>query len=597
MRIKTAALSMHAFNGRFGLESEDFFRLWLKTAFRVLVVVMGAMHTWAAVVAHSMSEDGINYLDMGDAYLRGDWGMALNTVWSPMYAWILGLVQHVVRPPMRWEFPVVQFVNFGIYLSALMGFEFFWRELTRYRQNKTWNLSDGTISLPYWAWEPLGYSLFLWSSLSLINIWAVTPDMLMTVWVYIAAGLILRIRMGLGTWSTFGVLGMILGFAFLTKAVMFPLAFIFLVVALFSTEHFKTALPRVTVAFVVFLLLSGPYIAAISTAKGRLTFGDAGRLTYARYVNGIPYPHWQGGPAENGTPDHPSRKIWNEPPIYEFGDPVGGTYPIGYDPSYWYEGMDARMNIKRQFSRIMAGLLFYFDLFLHRQGVLVAAAFFVFWTGYRKKISLRHVFRRAGLLAVAFAALGIYALVYVEERYIGVFLVLLWADILAGMRFPRSRISGRLASGVSVAMVLFLLLNVFAFNVKGLIDLGGSAGRKNENRQPAKAPSGPGEVAEELLRLGVAANDKVGVIGYGFGAFWARLARVQIAAEVLYRDADDLRMEDLSPGSEVIRAFAATGIKAIVAECMPACAGLEDWHRVGRSDCYIHVLEHAGKDE
>jgi len=153
---------------------------------------------------------------------------------------------------------------------------------------------DSGVTLPDWAWVALGYTLFIWSSLALIKVWVVTPDMLMACFVYLAAGLVLRIRLGYTNWLTFGLLGMVLGLAYLTKAAMFPLSLIVLAVSLFSMEGSRRAFPRVVVAFLIFLLFSAPFVWAISTAKGSLTFGDAGTLTYVRYVNGVPLPPLAG---------------------------------------------------------------------------------------------------------------------------------------------------------------------------------------------------------------------------------------------------------------------------------------------------------------
>ena len=47
---------------------------------------------------------------------------------------------------------------------------------------------------------------------------------------------------------------------------------------------------------------------------------------------------------------HPSRKILDTPPIYEFATPVKGTLPIWYDPSYWTEGAVPRVSLKRELS-------------------------------------------------------------------------------------------------------------------------------------------------------------------------------------------------------------------------------------------------------
>ena len=46
---------------------------------------------------------------------------------------------------------------------------------------------------------------------------------------------------------------------------------------------------------------------------------------------------------------HPTRKVFDRPAIYEFGsDPVGGTYPIWYDPSYWHEGETPHFDLRGQ---------------------------------------------------------------------------------------------------------------------------------------------------------------------------------------------------------------------------------------------------------
>jgi hypothetical protein len=577
-------------NSRAVLTSEAFQRRWLPVAFRLLAITLGALHTWAAVVSHSMSEDGISYLDMGDAYLRSDWTTAVNSVWSPMYSWILGLVMRLVRPSMRWEFPVVQLTNLAIYLVALICFGFFWRQLTRFRESKTLDRSgDSGVTLPDWAWVALGYTLFIWSSLALIKVWVVTPDMLMACFVYVAAGLVLRIRLGYTNWLTFGLLGMVLGLAYLTKAAMFPLSFAFLAVSLFSMRNVRRAFPRVVAAFLVFLLFSAPLIGAISMAKGRLTFGDAGTLTYVRYVNGVPYPHWQGETVGSGIPEHPSRKILEDPPIYEFGTPIGGTYPIGYDPSYWYEGVEPYVDVGQQLVLVVSSALYYFDLFLRQLGALVVSVLILYWMVPRRRLKLGDLVRGWGLAVVALAALGMYALVYAEARYVGVFVVLLWADLIANLSLPESQTFRRLASGLGALTVLFLLLNLAAFELQGF---GALSNRRNEQQGSSEgaAPSWPGEVAEELYRLGIEPGDQVAVIGYGFSSFWARLARVQIVAEMLEWQADPFWLGNPDFQSEVIQAFASTGAEAIIAEEVPGYATLTGWHRVGNSNYFVYTL-------
>jgi hypothetical protein len=85
----------------------------------------------------------------------------------------------------------------------------------------------------------------------------------------------------------------------------------------------------------------------------------------------------------------------------------------------------------------------------------------------------------------------------------------------------------------------------------------------------------------------------VAIIGYGFDAYWARLARVKIVAEMLDWQADDFWLGDPMFQSRVLHVFASTGAKAVVAENVPSYASLIGWHRVGESNYFIYILNHG----
>jgi hypothetical protein len=51
-------------------------RRQLIAIFWLVAVVLGAFQAWDA--GHAMNPDGLYYLDMGDAHLRGDRNMAIN---------------------------------------------------------------------------------------------------------------------------------------------------------------------------------------------------------------------------------------------------------------------------------------------------------------------------------------------------------------------------------------------------------------------------------------------------------------------------------------------------------------------------------------
>jgi hypothetical protein len=144
----------------------------LRVSFWAMAIALGALQAWA--YRHEVGGDGVNYIDMGDAYFRGDWGMAVNGLWSPLYSWLLALGLHVIKPSTYWEYTVVHGVNFLIFVLALLCFELFLRQLIRYYQRRT---GEEYITIPVPVLMVIGYTLFIWSSLDLMGLAWVNPDM------------------------------------------------------------------------------------------------------------------------------------------------------------------------------------------------------------------------------------------------------------------------------------------------------------------------------------------------------------------------------------------------------------------------------------
>jgi hypothetical protein len=335
-----------------------------------------------------------------------------------------------------------------------------------------------------------------------------------------------------------------------------------------------------------FFIVTLPFEILISAKGGHFTFGEAGSITYVRYVNGVIYPHWQGEPPGNGTPIHPSRKIFYYPPIYEFGFPIQSTYPISLNPVYWYEGVEAHFDLAQQARLLLASVLYYADLFFGQLGGVMAGVFVLYLLAGWRKMSLLEMIRVWGIAIPALAGFALYALVLVEGRYIGVFVILLMADLFGNISLPDTAVSKRLIPGVAGIIALILFTNLMAFNLQGVTTLNQNRASQSEERHP---PSWPGEVAEALHDLGIQPGDSVAVIGYGFDSFWARLARVRIVAEMLGIEADPFWTGDPSLQAQVIEAFTQTGAKAIIAEDVPAYAMLDSWLPVNETNYYIYL--------
>ncbi len=70
----------------------------LKLGLQLVIAAVGAYLTWKH--RYAVSSDGVSYLDVADAYFRGDWKQAINGVWSPLYSWILATAMFAVKPTM-----------------------------------------------------------------------------------------------------------------------------------------------------------------------------------------------------------------------------------------------------------------------------------------------------------------------------------------------------------------------------------------------------------------------------------------------------------------------------------------------------------------
>ncbi len=317
----------------------------------LIALVLGMIQVWAN--RFYMGNDGVSYLDMADAYLRGDWHVALNTSWNPLYAWLICLDFLAFRPSPRWEFSTIQLLNYGIYVVAVASFEYFLRGWLQ------WKRGDET------ALRVIAYGLFLWSSLILIGTWTVNADMLVSACIYAALGMILRAHISKSVSARTSVLlGLTLAAGYYSKAIMFPLALILLLIAWIVFRW-----QRALITIFVFGMISAPLILGISKVAGHPTFGDTGRVNYSWYVDGVAQRWWQGGPDKAGMPLHPPLKVLDSPRVYEFDSVFPkATYPIWYDFAYWYQGVRLWIPLRRQAKVIENNIVWILELLVLQGG-------------------------------------------------------------------------------------------------------------------------------------------------------------------------------------------------------------------------------------
>jgi hypothetical protein len=427
----------------------------------------------------------------------------------------------------------------------------------------------------------MGYAVFLWAALVLLEAGFVTPDLLVATFLFLIAAYLVELRHR-ESYGKFAMFGALCGAAYLSKAVMFPVGCGLLAILLFSTRISKRRVWGVLLAALLFMAVSFPFIAALSKQKGRLTFGDSGRLAYASMVSpNVPQKHWQGEPPEGGVPKHTTREVLEHPPVYEFAEPIGGTYPPWYDPSYWNEGAHGTFRVRSQIRVLVQSARNYAKMLAGQLGLLTGMLVFIFWGGAPAR---RGILSNWPLIAAAGLGMGAYSLVLVRSRYVGGFIVLLAIAILAGIRLPRNAQTASLAKYVAAAVMATILVSV-------AIDLSETAYVTNTVYD---YPTHKDEIraAVGLQNMGLRAGDPVAFIGDGTIAYWARLGRFKIVAEAFSPEAGRLRFwsESAEHRQQAYECMRRAGAKLVVVWSPPESGIDAGWKQVAETNYYARFL-------
>lgn len=210
----------------------------------------------------------------------------------------------------------------------MIAFEYFLRNLAEYRATVLTPGNQTTNgALPGHETWLLAYALFFWITTFWVPPALQQSDILVFVIYLLAAALCMQLSHHPELWR-FAFLGIVLALGYLIKAVMLPLGFVFLL-ALWMQQPRKRSFAQVLLAGLVFVALSLPFCLALSSARGRLTYGDAGVINY-RHIMGMDI-----------TPLPPSSIPRPEatPHIQEYSNKLRlGTYPPWADPSYDFKG-------------------------------------------------------------------------------------------------------------------------------------------------------------------------------------------------------------------------------------------------------------------
>lgn len=531
---------------------------------------------WAAILAwagqHAMNPDGVSYLDMASETLSHGPAQLVSGYWSPGYPALIAVAFMAFHPSPSQEFPLVHAVNFAIFALALWAFSLLVRSWIKADADSE---ADEGKRAKYVI--PLAFGMFLWFMVSFIGLDLVTPDLLVAVMVFISAGIVCRlVRSGSSGLRLYIILGVVLGMGYYAKTVLFPSGVALLAVLFCIRPNRNVSRKGVLVSGLVFLAVAAPLVALISGRVGRVSVGETGTLNYIWYVNHaelLSHNYWEGDFGRMyPTLAHPPRMLAEKPVTLEFSAPLGGTFPLWYDPSYWWHGESVGFDWHRQ----LAALKEHVREILREMSALIPGFLILCILAMRRKaisIQWRDRFWR---IAWPLAVCTMLALIHVENRHLAPFLLLFWLAIYGEAMF---RVGVRARATILAGVLAVLLVPQAAV----LASVAASAARR-----PGQEPEYR-TIARGMTELGIHGGDRLAVVGYAFDSYYARFARVQVTADV--EDADEFWRLSGADLKRLEDRLAASGVKALVARNRPAGSWPERWRELnGTSSARLSVL-------
>lgn len=532
-----------------------------------LLLLLGGLQ--AFVFADRLNPDGIAYLDIAAAYGRGDWDVAINPYWSPALSWMLALLERPLDLVGCGGLARIHVLIVGMYAFALWSFE---RLVLALGETG----SGPGAGLRAWRW--FTYAAFGMIVMQMIGLVWLTPDILLLGLVCLATAFGLRVlEAAPGHRCAIGF-GGFLAIAFWTKSLLFPLSFVILGAAWWLARGAGRRLMAVAAGVFVFMALL--WIVPLSVHEGRLTFGDAGRLNAAWFLDSVPaYRGWQGGDG-TGSPVHPMFRA-DGVEAFAFPEPFAeATYAPWYAPEHWHEGARLRVRPGAIVRNVINGIL----VVLGSTPLPFAiASIAVIWLLGRPR--RRHDMRAGALLLVIPGIVGLasYVVLHVELRLVAPMLLLSWIGLAAMPRLrgeAANRWSGPICLGFAVLIALVPLRD---------------AARQIEWLRTGVTPGRDQDclIAAELEALGFQRGTRVAAVGDGSAAAWAWIGGLRIVADM--PDADAFWSLDGKARMELDRFFAQAGARAVVAPAFPGSpvppAPGAGWIRLGWSGHLVRDLE------
>lgn len=538
-----------------------------------------AIEQWVNV---SQSIDLVAYLDIGDAYWRGDFVGAINHYWSPLYSWILGAVIAVVKPDISTEMMVVRYTNFAVMMCLYGAFVFYATTLWRAMSEK-WLTEPANAWLSktlYWIFM---YSLFCFSALCFGGCEKDGPDNVAAVFVLLASTAFLKIKFGNRSLANLFFMGVALGIGYFAKAIILPVSLFYYVASWWEMRKERAVWKNLATAAGAEIVLVLPYIVMLSVTFGHPTFSDVSRvLPLFSETQDDQQVHFQFPELK-----HRSKIIFTNPDVFEFAEPITATYAPWYNPAYWLEGVVIKNPIAIAVKHFVDNISFFFTEIFSYLLVASAVASLIM---RRFCFSLKGLANALTVCAPALVAIGAYSVSanlngHMMERYFVAWMILVYSSVVIALLTPTvSQFKPRDAVGkrillLSIAVSLMSITIAFLFYHKHT---------KDEYSIPFDTLT-----ALKTRELGLKPGDKVAQIGFR-RYYWARLARLRIVADIF--DVKGFWAMDPQRREQLVDILRQNGVKAIIqtwAIDTPLPEPGPGWVKVPQTNARIYIIPPA----
>jgi hypothetical protein len=324
------------------------------------------------------------------------------------------------------------------------------------------------------------------------------------------------------------------------------------------------------------------YFVPLSLARGHFTLGESSGYNYLVHVDRA-RPDWYLQDPVHGAGSfiRPPQRVFSSPPTYSFALPHNVTHPLRFDPSDWTAGVRPRFAFKRQVGEFFSNLS---DL---RQvakplWLVVAVLLLLGFFSIRKNPSTVALTKTWPLWVIGIAGCAMYLVIHVEDRYVGVFLLLIGCGAFFSFRGTPRRFSALTLAGTVVLVASLLLPTMWHI--------------RSRYSQIGHGPNEDAQAAFELQQLGIQPGDHVARISRLVTDLGIeRIARVEVVSEVDFAHAREFWSASTSTQQQILALFAAEGTTAVIATAPPLDGVIQsDWQRLGSTRYWVW-LPSSGK--